>query len=87
MRRVNELHQVVAEAAGGPGNRDRLDFSRRRRVGPQDAVAVELVEALSAVGKGLEVEAVSAPEIAEGMHFVVDVDRDLGCSGRSQLEL
>ena len=48
---------------------------------------MELLEALATAGKGLEVEAVSAPEIAEGVHFVVDVDRDLGCTRSRQLEL
>ena len=58
-----------------------------RRVGSDDAVPVELVEALSAVGERLEVEAVSAREVSQRMHFVVDVDLDLSRSGRCQLEL
>ena len=64
MSGLNELHQVVAEATGGPGDRHRLDPRGARRVGSEDAVPVELVEALSAVGERLEVEAVGAREVS-----------------------
>ena len=56
-------------------------------VGSDDAVPVELIEALSAIGERLEVEIVSAREVSQRMHLVVDVDLDLSRSGRCQLEL
>ena len=61
---VHELHQVVAEATGRPGYGDRPDSRAILRARSDDAVPVELVEALPAVGERLEVEAVSAREVS-----------------------
>ena len=48
---------------------------------------MELVEALATVRKGHEVDVVSACEAAEGVHFIVDVDRDLCRAASCDLEL